>query len=108
MVQLFNWEPTKDLLLLYVAATGTYCISVVLIAYEISRRISNTGWLQLLFQRRNCFGYLFFHETLHQVVMVQLVLMAIMLVCVAVPFLRFKLESSQMEEAAVSPLKLAL
>ncbi len=93
----------KGLLLLYVAATGTYCVSVVLIAYEISRRISNTGWLQLVFSGGIALGICAFHETLHQVVMVQLVLMAIMLACVAVPFLRFKLESS-MEEAAVEPL----
>jgi O-antigen/teichoic acid export membrane protein len=92
------------LLLLYVAATGTYCISVVLIAYEISRRISNTGWLQLLFSGGIALGIYLFHETLHQVVMVQLVLMAIMLACVAVPFLRFKVESS-MEEAVPEPFE---
>ena len=100
----FQLGSNKELLLLYVAATGTYCISVVLIAYEISRRISNTGWLQLVFSGGIALGICAFHETLHQVVMVQLVLMAIMLACVAVPFLRFKLESS-MEEAALEPLQ---
>jgi O-antigen/teichoic acid export membrane protein len=98
----FQLGADKNLLLLYVAATGTYCISVVLIAYEISRRISNTGWLQLVFSGGIALGICLFHETLHQVVMVQLVLMAIMLVCVAVPFLRFKLEPS-MEEVMPEP-----
>jgi len=37
------------LLALYAAATGLYSLSVVLIAYEMSRRIANTGWLQLIF-----------------------------------------------------------
>ena len=30
------------------AATGVYAIAVVLITYEMSRRIANTGWLQLV------------------------------------------------------------
>ncbi len=30
------------------AATGIYAIAVVLITYEMSRRIANTGWLQLV------------------------------------------------------------
>jgi O-antigen/teichoic acid export membrane protein len=100
----FQLGANHALLLLYVAATGTYCISVVLIAYEISRRISNTGWLQLLFSGGIALGIYLFHETLHQVVMVQLVLMAIMLACVVVPFLRFKVESS-MEEAVPEPFE---
>ncbi len=38
-----NW-----LLSMNAAATGIYAISVVLITYEMSRRIANTGWLQLV------------------------------------------------------------
>ena len=100
----FQLAGSQGLPVLYVAATGTYCISVVLIAYEISRKISNTGWLQLVFSGGIALGIWGFHETLHQVVMVQLVLMVIMLVCVAVPFFRFKMESS-MEEALAEPLE---
>ena len=38
-----NW-----LLSMNAAATGVYAIAVVLITYEMSRRIANTGWLQLV------------------------------------------------------------
>ena len=36
------------LLSMNAAATGIYAIAVVLITYEMSRRIANTGWLQLV------------------------------------------------------------
>src|SRR5260370_798392 len=39
----------ESLLSLYAAATGCYALSVVLMSYEISRKIANTGWLQLAF-----------------------------------------------------------
>jgi O-antigen/teichoic acid export membrane protein len=92
----------KGLPLLYVVATGTYCVSVVLIAYEMSRKIGNTGWLQLLFSGGIALGIYAFHSTLHQVVMVQLVLMAIMLLCVAVPFFRVSPEFS-LDPEGVAP-----
>jgi O-antigen/teichoic acid export membrane protein len=76
------------LLALYAMATGLYSLSVVFIAYEMSRRIANTGWLQLIFSAALVLGIGFFHQSLHQVIMVRIVLMAAMLVLVAVPFLR--------------------
>jgi O-antigen/teichoic acid export membrane protein len=76
------------LLALYAAATALYSLSVVFIAYEMSRRIANTGWLQLIFSLALVFGIGLFHKTLHEVIMVRIVLMAAMLVLVAVPFLR--------------------
>lgn len=77
-----------SLLSLYAAATGTYSLSVVLMAYEMSRRIANTGWLQLVFSGAIVVGIYFFHATLRQVVMVQLVLMVLLLVAVSLPFFR--------------------
>lgn len=80
----------SSLPLLYVATTGVYCISVVLIIYEMSRKIGNAGWLQLAFSGAIAVGIYLFHGSLHQVIMVQLVLMLLLLVCVSVPLLRLE------------------
>ena len=76
------------LLALYAVATGLYSLSVVLIAYEMSRRIANTGWLQLLISGALVLVIGFFHQDLHEVIMVRIVLMVIMLLLVSFPFLR--------------------
>ncbi|HWF03769.1 MAG TPA: hypothetical protein VHA06_08785 [Candidatus Angelobacter sp.] len=76
------------LLALYAAATGLYSLSVVFIAYEMSRRIANTAWLQLMFSGALVLGIALFHGSLREVIMVRIVLMALMLALVAVPFLR--------------------
>ena len=83
-------EGYSALPMLYVAATSIYCLSVVLITYEMSRKIANTGWLQLAFSAAIAIGIYVFHNTLHQVIMVQLVLMTVLLACVVVPFVRFE------------------
>lgn len=86
---------------LYAAATGLYALSVVLMTYEMSRRIANTAWLQLVFSGVMVLGIGFFHETLHEVIMVQIVLMSFMLVAVSLPFLRRGFRTgSMLEEAA--------
>ncbi|HEU5415346.1 MAG TPA: oligosaccharide flippase family protein [Candidatus Angelobacter sp.] len=77
-----------SLLALYAIATGLYSLSVVLIAYEMSRRIANTGWLQLVISGALFLVIGFFHQTLHEVIMVRIVLMVIMLFLVSFPFLR--------------------
>jgi len=82
------YSPVEGLLSLYAASTGMYALSVVLIAYEMSRRIANTAWLQLLFSGLIVSGIYFFHGDLKQVVTVQVVLMSLMLVAVSLPFLR--------------------
>jgi O-antigen/teichoic acid export membrane protein len=91
---------TGWLLALYATATGLYSLSVVFIAYEMSRRIANTGWLQLMFSAALVLGIGLFHHSLHQVIMVRVVLMAAMLVLVAVPFLRKQTRQPLMEAAA--------
>jgi len=78
----------EGLLALYAGATALYSLSVVLIAYEMSRRIANTGWLQLLFSGAMVLVIEMFHGSLRQVVMVRIVLMLVMLVLVSFPFLR--------------------
>jgi len=88
------------LLSLRAAATGTYSIAVVLMAYEMSRKIANTGWVQLGISGAVVLGIQFIHSNLRQVVVVQLVLMVILLVIVSLPFFRQHRHSFEKEEAA--------
>lgn len=83
-----EFAEAEPLLALYAAATGIYALSVVMIAYEMSRRIANTGWLQLAFSGALVLGITLFHDSLRQVVQVQVVLMLALLVAVSLPFLR--------------------
>src|SRR6476660_2251549 len=76
------------LLALYAAATALYSLSVVFIAYEMSRRIANTGWLQLMFSGALVAGIGLFHGSLREVIVVRIVVMAVLLALVALPFLR--------------------
>jgi len=91
---------TGWLLALYATATGLYSLSVVFIAYEMSRRIANSGWVQLMFSAALVLGICLFHGSLHEVIMVRMVLMAVMLALVAVPFLRKHAARPQVEAAA--------
>ncbi len=78
----------SSLLVLYVITTGIYSLAVVLMTYEISRKIGNVSWLQLVFSVGIIIGIYLFHANLQQVIVVQLVLMMILLLAVAVPFSR--------------------
>jgi len=88
-----------SLMSLYAAATGVYSLSVVLMAYEMSRKIANTGWMQLAISAAIMVGITLFHSDLRQVVVVQLVLMVVLLMIVSLPFFRTP-RYSVMEEAA--------
>jgi O-antigen/teichoic acid export membrane protein len=76
------------LLSMNAAATGVYAIAVVLITYEMSRRIANTGWLQLVVSGLIVLGITMFHSTLLEVIVVQQVLRIVLLLAVAFPFVR--------------------
>jgi O-antigen/teichoic acid export membrane protein len=78
----------SSLLVLYALTTAVYALSVVLMTYEISRKIGNVSWLQLGFSAAIIAGIYVFHDTLHSVITVQLVLMLILLLLVSLPFLR--------------------
>jgi O-antigen/teichoic acid export membrane protein len=78
----------RELLVLYAATTGIYALGVVLMSYEISRKIGNVGWVQLAFGGAVICGIYLRHRNLHDVVMVQTVLLTGLLLCEAVPFLR--------------------
>jgi O-antigen/teichoic acid export membrane protein len=76
----------EPLLSLYAAATGLYSLSVVLMTYEMSRKLVNSGYVQLFFSGAIVLGICSFHSSLRQVVVVQLVLMVLLLIACALPF----------------------
>lgn len=78
----------SSLLVLYAVTTAIYALSVVMMTYEISRKIGNVSWLQLGFSAAIVIGIYLFHNTLHSVITVQLVLMMVLLLVVSLPFLR--------------------
>jgi O-antigen/teichoic acid export membrane protein len=97
-------EGLKWLLSMNAAATGVYAISVVLITYEMSRRIANTGWLQLVVSGLIVIGISWFHSTLLEVIVVQQVLRVLLLLAVSIPFVKTwaTARGGQHEEASSS------
>src|SRR5579864_9108285 len=74
-----------SLLASYSAMTSIYSVAVVLLTYEMSRRIANATWIQLAFSGLLPAGIVFFHQSLQQVILVQLLLMLGLLLAVSVP-----------------------
>lgn len=97
-----GFQEAEALLSLYAMATGLYALSVVLMTYEMSRRIVNTGWLQLIFSGVLVVAISVFHSSLREVVQVQLVIMSLLLAAVSIPFLRqyTRKDSEKLQEAA--------
>ena len=75
----------SSLLASYSAMTSIYSVAVVLLTYEMSRRIANATWIQLAFSGLLPAGIVLFHESLQQVILVQLLLMLGLLLAVSVP-----------------------
>jgi len=75
------------LLALYALATVVYSLAAVVITFEMSYKIANTSWVQLAFSGVLIGAICKFHSSLREVVLVQLVLMGILFVFIAVPFL---------------------
>ena len=59
---------------LYALKTVVYSISAVVITFEMSYKIANTSWVQLLFGGLLIAGIYQYHASLHQVILVQLTL----------------------------------
>jgi O-antigen/teichoic acid export membrane protein len=83
-----SYGALAPLLILYAITTGVYSLSSVIITYEMSRKIANTSWLQLAFSGALALGVYMLHQTLRQVILVQLVLMVVLLFVLIVPLLR--------------------
>jgi O-antigen/teichoic acid export membrane protein len=91
----------SSLLILYAVTTAVYSLSVVLMTYEISRKIGNVSWLQLGFSGAIIIGIYLFHGTLQTVITDQLVVMLVLLFFVSLPFLRSSVTSG---ESAMNPV----
>lgn len=75
------------LLALYAFTTVVYSLAAVIITFEMSYKIANTSWVQLVFSGVLIGAICIFHSSLREVVLVQLALMGLLFVFVAVPFL---------------------
>jgi O-antigen/teichoic acid export membrane protein len=75
------------LLALYAITTIVFSLSAVIITFEMSYKIANTNWIQLAFSGMVIAAICRFHSSLREVIFVQLVLMAALLVCVALSFI---------------------
>jgi len=93
--ELGNYGGLAALLILYAITTGIYSLSSVMITYEMSRKIANTSWVQMAFSGALVLGICVFHQSLRQVIFVQLILMIILLVVVAFPLLRREIASPE-------------
>ena len=90
----------SSLLVLYAVTTALYSLAVVMMTYEISRKIGNVSWMQLGFSGAIIAGIYLFHGTLQSVITVQLVLMMVLLLFVSIPFLRTESAKSRAESLA--------
>ena len=94
------------LLALYAATTTIYSLSIVFIAYEMSHKIANTAWIQLAFSAVLIGSIYKFHSSLEQVIRVQLVMMVLLLVIVAVPFMLNMLSNAEeMQGSFISEIR---
>ncbi|MBS1852884.1 MAG: oligosaccharide flippase family protein [Acidobacteria bacterium] len=96
--QISAYGSVQSLLVLYALTTGIYSLSAVMIAYEMSRKIAHTSLVQLAFGGALVLGIYLYHDSLQQMILVQLMLMSALLVIVAIPVL-FNSASSLPAEA---------
>jgi O-antigen/teichoic acid export membrane protein len=78
----------------YAAMTGIYCIAVVVMMYEISRRTSTAAWSQLGASVLLAAAIWHYHGSLSQVILVQVFVMCGLLVVVTIPLFREHGESA--------------
>ena len=75
------------LLSLYAVTSTIYCLSVVVITYEMAHKIARISWIPLAASGVVISGICLFHGSLHEVIWVQLVLMIALFVLVAALFI---------------------
>jgi hypothetical protein len=83
----------STLLTEYAVMTGIYCIAVVIMMYEISRRIGTAAWVQLGASILLIGAIWRYHNSLSQVILVQVFVMCALLVVVTAPLFRDRDES---------------
>ena len=96
------------LLAIYAITAVIYSLSVVIITFEMSYKIANTSWVQLAFSGVVVACICWFHSSLLEVIVVQLIAMIVLLALVAVPFLISALtDPKEARDAATSrPMRL--
>ena len=88
----------------YAVMTGIYCVAVVLMMYEISRRIGTAAWVQLGASALMAVAIWRYHNSLSQVILVQLFVMCGLLVVVTIPLFREQ-DKSEPSPATPEPLQ---
>ncbi|MGP0021464.1 MAG: lipopolysaccharide biosynthesis protein [Candidatus Sulfotelmatobacter sp.] len=83
----------STLLTEYAVMTGIYCIAVVVMMYEISRRIGTAAWVQLGASILLTGAIWRYHDSLSQVILVQMFVMCGLLVVVTTQLFRERDES---------------
>lgn len=93
---------------LYALKSVSYSLCAVIITYEMSYKIANTSWIQLLFSGVLIEGISHFHTSLREVILVQIDIIVGLLVFVAIPFLIEIIRESRSQAAArkCAPVKL--
>ncbi|MGB6689206.1 MAG: lipopolysaccharide biosynthesis protein [Terracidiphilus sp.] len=97
-------------LTLYALKTVIYSLSVVIITFEMSYKIANTSWVHLACTALVIACICRFHDSMREVILVQMGLMVALLVLVAMPFLLESLadaKRSRFEVLDFRPLRLA-
>lgn len=88
----------------YAVMTGIYCIAVVVMMYEISRRTGPAAWMQLGASVLLAGAIWRYHDSLSQVILVQMLVMCGLLELVTVPLFREQ-EESKPSPATSEPLR---
>ena len=86
----------------YAAMTGIYCIAVVLMMYEISRRTSLAAWVQSVASVWLAAAIWRYHHSLSQVILVQVFVMSGLLLVVTIPLFRKQDESEPLPTGSES------
>ena len=90
-----------EILPLCAAMAGVYSLAVVLITYEMSRKVANTAWVQIAAAIAIVAGIFLFHSTLTEVVLVQLGIMAALLAVVVLALIAKRVRvAGVLQEAA--------
>src|SRR5580658_1795403 len=89
----------------YAIMTAVYCIAVVVMMYEISRRIGTAAWVQLGASILLTGAIWRYHSSLSQVILVQVFVMCGLLLVVAIPLFREQAESVEPSPVSPEPLQ---
>ncbi len=96
---LASTAPFSTLLTDYSVMTGIYCIAVVVMMYEISRRIGTAARVQLGMSILLAVAIWRYHDSLSQVIRVQLYIMCGLLAVVTIPLFRDRHQSEAQDES---------